>query len=128
MGKGDVTLRRYACEMLRRRPWPGNVRELQNAIERDLITCDGTPATAAHLGIPPNSKHAAPAAVTAPPPPAAARGSLEDIERNAILDGLARAHGHKLRAAALLGLTRFSALHAPRAPSHRDPSRLSPDV
>jgi transcriptional regulator of acetoin/glycerol metabolism len=29
------------------------------------------------------------------------------MERNAILDAMARAHGHKSRAAALLGLTRF---------------------
>jgi Nif-specific regulatory protein len=54
---------RDACEMLRRHPWPGNIGELQNAIERGLITCDGTLVTAAHLGIPPSSEHAAPAAV-----------------------------------------------------------------
>ena len=47
------------------------------------------------------------AALAAPPPPDAARGSLEDMERNAILDAMVRAHGHKSRAAALLGLTRF---------------------
>jgi transcriptional regulator with GAF, ATPase, and Fis domain len=107
MAKGDVTLSRDASEVLRRHPWPGNIRELQNAIERALITCEGTLVTAAHLGIPPSSEHAAPAALAAPPPPDAARGSLEDIERNAILDAMAQAHGHKSRAAALLGLTRF---------------------
>ena len=52
MGKGDVTLSRDARELLRRHPWPGNIRELQNAIERGLITCDGTLVTAAHLAIP----------------------------------------------------------------------------
>ena len=51
MGKGDVTLSRDALELLRRHPWPGNIRELQNAIERGLITCDGTLVTAAHLAI-----------------------------------------------------------------------------
>ena len=110
MGKGDATLSRDACEVLRRHPWPGNIRELQNAIERALITCDGTLVTAAHLGIPPSAELAAPAALAAlaaPPLPDAARGSLEDMERNAILDAMARAHGHKSRAAALLGLTRF---------------------
>jgi DNA-binding NtrC family response regulator len=107
MAKGDVTLSRDASEVLRRHPWPGNIRELQNAIERALITCEGTLVTAAHLGIPPSSEHAAPAALAAPPPPDAARGSLEDIERNAILDAMAQAHGHKSRAATLLGLTRF---------------------
>ena len=104
MGKGDVTLSRDACEVLRRHPWPGNIRELQNAIERALITCDGALVNAAHLGIPLTSEHEAPAA---PPPPDAGGGLLDEIERNAILDALARAHGHKSRAAALLGVTRF---------------------
>ena len=104
MGKGDVTLSRDACEVLRRHPWPGNIRELQNAIERALITCDGTLVNAAHLGIPLSSEDGAPAA---PPPPDAGGGLLDEIERNAILDALTRAHGHKSRAAALLGVTRF---------------------
>ena len=52
MGKADVTLSRDACELLRRHAWPGNIRELQNAVERALITCEGTLVTAAHLAIP----------------------------------------------------------------------------
>ena len=39
---------------------------------------------------------------------AAVRGSLEGIERNAILDGLARAHGNKVRAAAPRADTLFN--------------------
>ena len=119
MGKGDVTLSRDACEMLRRHPWPGNVRELQNAIERRphhvrrLAGHGGPPRDSAERGTRgADGGHRA----TAP----------GCGQRNAILDGLARAHGHKLRAAALLGRTRLSAPHAPEAPSHRDRSRLSP--
>ena len=115
MGKGDVTLSRDALEVLRRHPWPGNIRELQNAIERGLITCEGTLVTAAHLAMPPSPEYARGSAVAALPPvggaePAradAASESLEEIERNAIVDALARTRGHKSRAAALLGLTRF---------------------
>jgi transcriptional regulator with GAF, ATPase, and Fis domain len=33
--------------------------------------------------------------------------ALGDLERKAIIDALQRTHGHKGRAAALLGLTRF---------------------
>jgi DNA-binding NtrC family response regulator len=33
--------------------------------------------------------------------------ALDEIERKAILDALHRTHGHKARAAQLLGLTRF---------------------
>jgi transcriptional regulator with GAF, ATPase, and Fis domain len=32
---------------------------------------------------------------------------LHELERKAIVDALQRTHGHKARAAALLGLTRF---------------------
>ena len=111
MGKGDVTLSRDACEVLRQHPWPGNIRELQNAVERALICCEGTLVTAAHLALHPVPGAAAPAPPPAPPAappvPAAASTSLEDLERAAIQDALQRTRGHKSRAAALLGLTRF---------------------
>jgi transcriptional regulator with GAF, ATPase, and Fis domain len=113
MGKGDLTLSRDARELLRRYPWPGNIRELQNAIERSLITSEGTLITAAQLVIPLGSQpvssqlHAAPPPPAAPPAPANAPGSLQDLERAAILEALRRTHGHKSRAAAILGLTRF---------------------
>ena len=107
MGKGDLTLSRDACEVLRRHPWPGNIRELQNAIERSLITSEGTLITAAHLAlqatpVPTPAASVAPPAVAGAPP-----SSLDALERQAIVEALQRAHGHKSRAAALLGLTRF---------------------
>jgi DNA-binding NtrC family response regulator len=40
-------------------------------------------------------------------PSAAGFGVLQELERKAIIDALQRAHGHKSRAAALLGVTRF---------------------
>ena len=106
MGKGDVTLSRDARELLRGHAWPGNIRELQNAIERALITCEGTLVTAAHLAIPLPSEQ-----VTPSRPPEAVRPAafmaLDELERKAIIDALQRTHGHKARAAELLGLTRF---------------------
>jgi DNA-binding NtrC family response regulator len=107
MGKADVTLSRDAREVLRRHPWPGNIRELQNAIERGLITCEGTLVTAGHLEIHTLSEGTAPPPHAEPLRPAAGSGALQELERKAIIDALQRAHGHKSRAAALLGVTRF---------------------
>jgi DNA-binding NtrC family response regulator len=122
---GDLTLSRDACELLRRHPWPGNIRELQNAIERSLITSDGTLITAAHLAIPsgPQPIAAPPQPPAAPAPPPSAPGSLQDLERAAILEALQRTHGHKSRAATLLGLTRFQ-LYTRLKRYQIDPTRL----
>jgi transcriptional regulator with GAF, ATPase, and Fis domain len=106
MGKGDVTLSRDAREVLRRHTWPGNIRELQNAVERALITCEGTLVTAAHLAIPLPSEAIRPPGSPEPLRPAASM-ALDELERRAIIDALQRTHGHKARAAQLLGLTRF---------------------
>jgi Nif-specific regulatory protein len=107
MGKTDVTLSRDACELLRRYPWPGNIRELQNAIERGLITCEGSLVTAAHLAVSVPTQEPTPLR----PPQSARSGTesmaLQELERKAITDALQRTHGHKARAARLLGLTRF---------------------
>ena len=107
MGKGDVTLSRDALELVRRHPWPGNIRELQNAIERGLITCDGTLVTAAQLAIPKLREEPTAPGQPEPARPAPESMALDDLERKAIVDALQRTHGHKARAATLLGLTRF---------------------
>jgi len=103
MGKGDLTLSRDAGDLLRRHAWPGNIRELQNAIERSLISSEGTLITAAHLALQATAVPIPPQATSAPVAP----GSLDALERKAIVDALRRTHGHKNRAAVLLGITRF---------------------
>ena len=107
MGRGDVTLSRDAVDLLHRHPWPGNIRELQNAIERGLIICEGSLVTAAHLAIPGLSQPRTQPRPAEPVRPAAGSMALEELERKAIIDALRRTHGHKARAAELLGLTRF---------------------
>jgi len=115
MGKGDLTLSRDARQVVLGHPWPGNIRELQNAIERALITSEGSLITAAHLALlAPGPAAPAPAAAAvshavapeAPPAPDAP-ASIEDLERTAILEALRATHGHKAQAAARLGLSRF---------------------
>ena len=107
MGKGDVTLSRDARDLLCRHPWPGNIRELQNAIERGLITCEGSLITAAHLAVAAVPPPGAPPRQPEAAPSASSSVDLEELERKAIVEALERTHGHKARAAKLLGLTRF---------------------
>jgi len=100
-------------DQLRYHPWPGNIRELQNAIERSLITSEGTLVTAAYLAIlpvpaaPPPAPIPLSASAVETTPSVKGSGSLEDRERAAILDALQRTQGHKTLAAELLGFTRF---------------------
>ncbi len=128
----DTFLRRFAAEMarpvphmdaealelLRAWPWPGNVRELQNAIEHALVLCDGPVLDAAclpreiRLGVPrvsssaAHESHGTSASHTAREASPPNGGSLEDVERQAVLEALRDAHGNKKRAAERLGIQR----------------------
>ncbi len=70
--------------------WPGNVRELENMMQRLAILCDKT-VTAADL----------PFTAKAPSRPV----TMEEIERQAILEALERNGGNRTRAAAQLGIS-----------------------
>lgn len=85
--------------------WPGNVRELRNAVERAVILCEGGVITSEHLplGIA-SARDLATAAGAASPRTAGA--TLEVVEREMIVDALARAANNKSEAARLLGLSR----------------------
>jgi len=82
--------------------WPGNVRELRNVLERSLIVTNGATITDDDLPI------LEPALSTRPEARAQARTapmSLEERERQAILDALKQCEGHRERAAELLGVS-----------------------
>ena len=82
--------------------WPGNVRELRNVLERSLIVSTGTTINADDLPI------LEPALATNPEARTEswmAPLSLEERERQAILDALRRCDGHRERAAKLLGVS-----------------------
>src|SRR2546422_594601 len=113
MGKGEPGLSRDARELLVTYPWPGNIRELQNAIERALIVSDAGLITAAQLGLTRPRLPSGESSLAGVPAPSGvanqdvAKATLQELERHAIADALAKAKGNKTAAAATLGITRM---------------------
>lgn len=85
--------------------WPGNVRELQNAMEYAVVLARdniiGVKELPAEVQLPPALQKAEIGAL-----PKSGVQSLDELERNAILQALAQCHGNKKKAAELLGIQR----------------------
>ena len=118
-------------ELLQRYPWPGNVRELRNVMERACLLCADETLQPRHL--PARLTDAARASAppplpTAPGEPASAldatkaalEAEMKRVERQRIIDAIAKCGGNQTQAAALLGIsrrtlvTRLSELDLPR--------------
>ncbi len=101
--------------------WPGNVRELENVVQRalimsagELIEADDLPLTGA---VAPGGVAPTAAAVPAPAPPPSvpafaespvstgSPANMKDLERQHILDTLAKVGGSRKKAVALLGIS-----------------------
>ena len=98
-----------ARALLHAHSWPGNIRELQNAIERALILARDGLISPEHLGLVPRppSDATMPAVTAGPREGETTMPTIAAQEKRMILEVLQRTHGHKERAATLLGLTRF---------------------
>ena len=106
LGKPEPAISPEAFQKLLEYGWPGNVRELQNALEyavvlarQDQITVKELPA---EVRLPVALQQTERTAQRAHSP----AGTLDEMERNAILDALAQCHGNKKKAAELLGIQR----------------------
>jgi DNA-binding NtrC family response regulator len=82
--------------------WPGNIRELENAIEHAFILCRSSHIGIDHLPSNISSAYYIPAAQS----PAQITGSLDDLEREALLSALGKHNNNRTRAAAELGIHR----------------------
>ncbi len=89
-----------AVALLERYRWPGNVRELRNAIERAMLLADQEWLTPEQFGT--LSQTAAAATFRLPPDGV----SLEDVERQLLVQALERARGNQTHAGHLLGINR----------------------
>ena len=87
--------------------WPGNVRELRNVIERAVLVEPSPLLTAASLALP-NGPNGSARAAMLERTDTTARFSLLSGERELIAAALAETGGNQTRAAALLGIGRFS--------------------
>ena len=114
-----------ALRVLEGYEWPGNIRELRNLIERAVLLCDGPLIEPSHFPSKLSARDAstrdastrdpsAPAALDAGAQPADPRArllsELERVERERIVDALARCAGNQTQAAELLGISRRTLL------------------
>jgi Nif-specific regulatory protein len=113
-----------AMELLLDYPWPGNIRELQNTMERIVLICpDGEiqPEMLSHV-LPfnyqklymqsePVQTQVIPAPINPAPVPAPAssgpvtRKSLQELEKESIIQALIDSHGIQTKAARALGMS-----------------------
>lgn len=87
-----------AIDLLIQYHWPGNVRELQNCMERALLICDGDAIKSYHL--PPTLQTAE--LTEGKRNPLSLTASVENFEKELIVDALKRFHGNQTRAAEYL--------------------------
>lgn len=94
-----------ALDRLLKHTWPGNVRELRNAVERAVMTCTADVITAAHL-----PEFAKQADSESPEEKGGAvrlpmGSTIEDAERQLIVQTLKHYQNNKTRAAEILGVS-----------------------
>lgn len=100
--KTNSRLHADCAAVLEKYDFPGNIRELRNALERAILLSPGREIIPDTL--PPTWQSARPSTSSAKMP------SLEDIERDYILEVLRQTHGKKVKAAKILGISRKTLL------------------
>jgi DNA-binding NtrC family response regulator len=105
LGKDEPEIAPEAFQKLLDYSWPGNVRELQNAMEYAVVLARQNRIGVKELP----AEVQLPAALQQTERNNGSNGgaqSLEDMERNAIIQALAQCHGNKKKAAQILGIQR----------------------
>jgi two-component system response regulator AtoC len=100
LGKNVQGMEPDAIRALQSYPFPGNVRELENMLERAMILAETDNITLQNIGL-----------IAAASKPVTRKGTLENIEKQAILDALARWEGNRTRAAKELDIDRKTLLN-----------------
>ena len=95
LGRGEPVVSTAALDAIRRHRWPGNVRELENCLRRAVVLTTSDVIRPEHLGIGSDTNDR-PAKLP----------SLAELEREHVARVMASTHGHKARAAQILGVSR----------------------
>jgi DNA-binding NtrC family response regulator len=103
--KGRARFSGTVADCLERYSWPGNVRELQNAMERAVLLSRSELILPEHLPTKVRSAGLQPA------PETAEGESLDDIERNAIMQALKQHHFNRTETAKALGISRRTLIY-----------------
>jgi two-component system response regulator HydG len=82
--------------------WPGNIRQLKNTIRTMVVMCDREKIDV--LDIPPEISQRRQLTGTSSPPSNLAGVSLDELEKRAIMDTLAKTQGNRENAAKILGI------------------------
>ena len=125
-GRSKPAITQEAISKLENYSFPGNVRELENIIERALIYCENSIIRDIDIDLHESSNtttaHPASAAIPteasaanekngAAHPELPADATLDEIEKQAIINALARCDGNRTKAAELLGVSRKTILN-----------------
>lgn len=89
-------------EILMNHKWPGNIRELKGALEYAFVTCRSGPVYPKHLPETISRFHKIPA------PTKRTGFNMQEIERQELLEALAKAEGNQSQAAKILGVSRVT--------------------
>jgi Nif-specific regulatory protein len=97
-GKEIQRISTPAIDMLIQYHWPGNVRELQNCMERAVLICDGDTIKSNHL--PPTLQTSD--SIRSDKNPLSLSASVENFEKDLIIDGLKKNRGNQTQTAKYL--------------------------
>lgn len=112
--------------------WPGNVREMENVIQRAVILAPGEIIGQEHLALTMPNFAAAPAQVVTPVETVAVAiaggnpSNIKDLEKQHILDTLAKVGGSRKKAVELLGISERTLRY--KLAQYREEGDLGPEV
>lgn len=103
VGKRITGISEPALEKLSQYSWPGNIRQLENVIERAVVLCSGDRLSAEDISLPVEEKPGRMQNVHT--------GTVAEIEKQVVLERLARFGGNRTKTAASLGISRRTLLN-----------------